>query len=530
MSLLLDALKKAADDKIKNTGNTSPDDTTEDIKSDTNDSLQIEEKPSKEDQTDSLELELDLEAEEFETQKENAEHETDNPLNDDFPEVDESVVTNTATTADTENASETKTDLIEETETTVLDDSPIELIDSATDTAEDVRIEEAKNPAKSTISEDENQNSIASQLPDDAVSQIADEVTDEPSTSLPDDSSVAEPADKPENSRAQQQSSGKIKNEQALSALINKSNQYTRSENLKKNITIAILITLILIGSGLYFYIEMQTTSQDLYIAQNNSEVNRQPIIEKAIPAPNQPVKAPQQNIVKQTNTISKAQPVIKKPVVSKPRITQQASTQQISIVRTKKLDPIHVLLRDAYTAFHNEDYRKSESLYQKVKSREPNNRDALLGLAAIGIKEKRFEYARQKYQYLLKLNPRDSLAIAGMSSIESKVDPQLNESQLKFMLKQQPDSAHLYFALGSHYSSQNKWAEAQSAFFSAWSAENKNADYAYNLAVSLDHLDKKKQALDFYQLSLKLKQASDGNFSNTTTEERIKDLKKATQ
>jgi len=93
-------------------------------------------------------------------------------------------------------------------------------------------------------------------------------------------------------------------------------------------------------------------------------------------------------------------------------------------------------------------------------------------------------------------------------------------------MLKQQPDSAHLYFALGSLYTTQNRWPEAQSSYFSAWSAENKNADYAYNLAVSLDHLDKKKQALDFYQLSLKLKQASSGNFSQTDTQDRIHALK----
>jgi len=538
MSLLLDALKKAADDKIKNTGNTAPDETAADIKSGGNNSLQIDEKSSNEELSDSLELELDLETEQTDTQIENAENKTDSSLNDDFPEVDETVVTATVTSgkeARNKNSSKTKTDFIEETETTELDDSPLELTDSTTDKPEDVHKEETSSHSEKTILDNDYQKNAASELPDEKSSEISEAVTEETSASLPIDTSAdkptEKPSEKPEINRLQQQSSGKIKNEQALSALINKSNQYTRSEKLKKNITIIILITLILIGSGLYFYIEMQTTSQDLYIAQNNSEVNRQPFIEKTIPAvPSKPVKAPQQNIVKQTNTISKAQPVIKKPVVTKPRITQQTSTKQISIVRTKKLDPIHVLLRDAYTAFHNEDYRKSESLYLKVKVREANNRDALLGLAAIGIKEKRFEYARQKYQYLLKLNPRDSLAIAGMSSIESKVDPQLNESQLKFMLKQQPDSAHLYFALGSQYSSQNKWAEAQSAFFSAWSAENKNADYAYNLAVSLDHLDKKKQALDFYQLSLKLKQASDGNFSNASTEQRIKALKKAVQ
>jgi len=533
MSLLLDALKKAADDKIKNTANASSDNTqgakTEREKN-SSVSLQVDKQVNTEGtEIDSLELELNLEPETTDSTKK-----VDNPLNDDFPEVDETVITQT------NNETEKKTDFIDEIQSNDLEDSPLELTDDNTvvESAETIKNETTVSN-DNILSNDENQNkteteafkepvSDKSELPPNSMSEAIPETTAEP-TAEPEApaKSPVQPADEQTNyKQAQQKANGKIENEQALSALINKSNQHSRSEKLKKNITIGILITLILIGSGLYFYIEMQTTSQDLYIAQNNTAVNRQPNIQNVTPAPaQQPLSSPNQNVIQPKNTISQIRPTTKTPVVTKARPAQQPSSQPISIVRTTKKDPIHVLLRDAYNAFHNEDYRKSESLYQKVKKREPNNRDALLGLAAIGIKEKRFEYARQKYQFILKLNPRDSLATAGMSSIESRVDPQLNESQLKFMLKQQPDSAHLYFALGSQYSSQNKWAEAQSSFFSAWSAENKNADYAYNLAVSLDHLDKKKQALDFYRLSLKLKKASSGNFSEADTEQRIHTL-----
>ncbi|MCW9046907.1 MAG: hypothetical protein OQK46_02415 [Gammaproteobacteria bacterium] len=523
MSLLLDALKKAADDKIKNTANNTSagaDDSTKDsvtvakteIEQDSTDNLAIGE-PANTDitQTESLELELDFEAETTDTTSE-----IDKAINDDFPQVDDTVITK----ADKEPEPEKTTDVIDEINSNDLDDSPLDLTEekNSLESSTVIDNEETPNSENVIVSNDENvidNNSLEEDIHEKP------EITADTTPQSP-----AKPTiDRSSSNHAQQRASKKIENEQALSALINKSNQYSRSEKLKKNITIAILITLILIGSALYFYIEMQTTSQDLYITQNSSAVNREADIQNVIPPPAQPLSPPKQNIVKPANTTSQIKPVTKPPVINKPRVTQKARTQPISFVRTNKPDPIHVLLGEAYKAFHNEDYRKSESLYKKVKTREPKNRDALLGLAAIGIKEKRFEYARQKYQYLLKLNPRDSLAIAGISSIESRVDPQLNESQLKFMLKQQPDSAHLYFALGSQYSSQNKWAEAQSAFFSAWSAENKNADYAYNLAVSLDHLDKKKQALDFYQLSLKLKQASSGNFSKIDTEQRIHTL-----
>ncbi|VAW54718.1 hypothetical protein MNBD_GAMMA07-1027, partial [hydrothermal vent metagenome] len=179
-----------------------------------------------------------------------------------------------------------------------------------------------------------------------------------------------------------------------------------------------------------------------------------------------------------------------------------------------------------AYNEFHNKNYNISKKFYTKVLSNDIKNRDALLGLAAIAIKNNNYEYARQKYLYLLKLNPRDSVAIAGLSSLNNNANSQLSESQLKFLLKQKPDSSHLYFALGTLYSTQKKWPEAQSAYFNAWSSDNKNSDYTYNLAVSLDHLNKKKQALKFYLLSLKLQAASGGNFSESNTQKRIQILK----
>lgn len=122
-------------------------------------------------------------------------------------------------------------------------------------------------------------------------------------------------------------------------------------------------------------------------------------------------------------------------------------------------------------------------------------------------------------------MNPKDSIAIAGLSSIQNKINSELSESELKFMLREQPEAAHLYFALGSIYANQKKWADAQASFFSAWSAENTNADYAFNLAVSLDQLGKKVQAKQLYELSLKLNQVKKGNFSKQTVEKRIQTL-----
>ena len=67
-------------------------------------------------------------------------------------------------------------------------------------------------------------------------------------------------------------------------------------------------------------------------------------------------------------------------------------------------------------------------------------------------------------------------------------------------MLQNSPDDTHLNFALGNVYAQQNKWKLAQQSYFNAWQHDNENADYIFNLAVSMDQLGKQKQAVDLYR------------------------------
>ena len=467
MSLLLDALKKAADDKKKNLAVN-----------------ETEETPTSE---ESLELELDLEAEIEETS-----------TNEDFPEVDEiSIPQATVKPSITEIPSPETTEETDTVSTNVIPDET-DSIDAEHLVETDVQAETIDTSNKDNLDTEPTTEPLAATdntNPDDKTGTVKEP----PKTSAP----------STENNSA----SKSIENEKALLALINKSNQRSKQAQLKQTITIAILVSLLLIGSGLFFYIKMDTASQEIFIANNNqAPVNRTLEIKQKITPP---------VISKTNNIIKKATPAKK---ITPNKIAKKS--KPIHVVHTEKKDPVNTLILEAYNQFHVENYNQASKLYNQALLREPNNRDALLGLSAIAVKQQRYEFARQKYQYLLRLNPKDSIAIAGISSINNNNGPQLNESQLKFMLKEQPDSAHLYFALGSLYSSHNKWPEAQSAYFSAWSIDNKNADYAYNLAVSLDHLDKHDQALNFYELGLKLKQASSGNFSAKNVLQRTHTLK----
>lgn len=100
-----------------------------------------------------------------------------------------------------------------------------------------------------------------------------------------------------------------------------------------------------------------------------------------------------------------------------------------------------------------------------------------------------------------------------------------VNESQLKLLLDQNPESPQVHFSLGSFYAKQVRWPEAQQAFFNAFSGDNTNPDYAYNLAVSLDQIGQVKAALDHYRQALKLADKRRVSFNTSQILARIQKL-----
>ena len=154
-----------------------------------------------------------------------------------------------------------------------------------------------------------------------------------------------------------------------------------------------------------------------------------------------------------------------------------------------------------------------------------PRDRDALLGLATIDARTQRFESAEARYLRVLELDPRDPYAQAGLISLRGQTDPLQSESRIKNMLAQQPDAAFLYFPLGNQYAAQGRWSEAQAAYFRAFSADPDNPDYAYNLAVSLDHLGQGKLALEYYRRALALAGNRAVGFNSAQVESRVREL-----
>jgi tetratricopeptide (TPR) repeat protein len=194
-----------------------------------------------------------------------------------------------------------------------------------------------------------------------------------------------------------------------------------------------------------------------------------------------------------------------------------------ISLQRKVETDAVTPALLDAYQAYQRGDYLTAAQGYRQVLNRDEHNRDALLGLAAIAQQQGQDETAQNYYRQLLQLNPRDPAAQAALTAYSP--DAGDTESRLKLLLAEQPRSGALNFALGNFYAEQSGWGDAQQYFFNAHTLEPANAQFTFNLAVSLDHLGQRKLAAQYYQQAVQLDTSGNSGFDHAQAQQRLNEL-----
>ena len=261
-------------------------------------------------------------------------------------------------------------------------------------------------------------------------------------------------------------------------------------------------------------------------------------------------VQAKKDNKVKPVVTVFEApevKPVIAKPKkITKPKISvkpvtapkpsanikqaiktpvKKQSDEKFNIVRQEKDDPILSKLENAYKFYQVGNFENAKQVYQSVLSKESSNRDARLGLAAIALQSGDLAQAHRHYKYLLKINSKDSVALSGVMSAITGANALKSESQIKLLLDQEPQAAHLHFTLGNLMAAQSRWSDAQQSYFQAYSFDPDNADYAYNLAISLDYLGQKNTAITYYKKSLVLSKNRNVSFSAAAVVKRMNSL-----
>lgn len=196
-----------------------------------------------------------------------------------------------------------------------------------------------------------------------------------------------------------------------------------------------------------------------------------------------------------------------------------------LKLARSVQPDAVHPELMRAYEALRNGDFETARALYQRRVQTDPLSLDAQLGLATVGARTGDRALANRHYRDALAIDPRNETAIAGVLAISGNGSVANQETQLRTMLGQNPSASSLHFSLGNLLASQNRWVEAQQAYFEAYRLHADVADHAYNLAVSLDHLGQARLAREYYLKALDLQPRSRGQFDTAAVAGRVQEL-----
>ncbi|MCW5620107.1 MAG: tetratricopeptide repeat protein [Burkholderiales bacterium] len=155
------------------------------------------------------------------------------------------------------------------------------------------------------------------------------------------------------------------------------------------------------------------------------------------------------------------------------------------------------VSVLNAWHALRSGRHAEALRLYRAALDDDPRNVHALLGLAATMP-----DAAQDLYHRVLELEPGNAAARANLIALQIEAGIEPSEGEISELITRQP-SDFLYALLGHLHARQQRWPQAQEAFFEALQLQPSDAGHAYNLAVSLEHLGQRTLALDYYRRAL---------------------------
>lgn len=301
---------------------------------------------------------------------------------------------------------------------------------------------------------------------------------------------------------------------------------------------VALLAAIIAVGYGIYLYISLQPPAAVVLPPPNVAP----PVAPAAIdPVPaypasvTLPVPAPAALPVApalpqaETGTAAPALPPVEAAAPARLLAAPSSAADNTRTIARTPVAPLQfqpdthtALLSQAYAAYQRGALTEAQRLYTQAAARN-RSIDALLGLAAIASVQNREVDAQRLYREVLDIDPRHAAAQAALLDLLGNTNNQATESRLKTLIDREP-SPQLYQTLGNLYADQARWNDAQAAYFEAYRGAPGNADYAFNLAVSLDQLRQTAAALRYYEKALAL--GGVHRFDHAQAEARVQQLK----
>jgi tetratricopeptide (TPR) repeat protein len=315
------------------------------------------------------------------------------------------------------------------------------------------------------------------------------------------------------------------------------------------------ILGVVCVATAVYFWIQLRPPAS-LYISNPKPPANEQPVavappqsrplseaapssaipglptaplaaaeVRPAPPVPKAEVAPPPPRAEAAPRPAPRAEP---RPRVRTPAVASAPASMSVraAVSPSRPAARIHPLVSSGYAAYQAGDMERARLDYQSVLRDEPGNRDALLGLAAVETRAGRFANAETLYRRLLHADPRDPHAQAGLLGLRTaEVNPVSAESRLKGLLASDSAEAVLYFSLGNQYAQQGRWPEALQAYAKAAGMEPDNPDFAYNYAVSLEHVRQPMAALQQYRRALALGLHHSVSFDAAAAQARVETL-----
>ncbi|MBL4582175.1 MAG: tetratricopeptide repeat protein [Gammaproteobacteria bacterium] len=241
------------------------------------------------------------------------------------------------------------------------------------------------------------------------------------------------------------------------------------------------------------------------------------------------------ETVIADTPEISAEIEVVVQPVANTD-VQFAALIEPINLISFRKQEAVATVDENvgrAYAAYQQGSLDQAEILYRQALARDPRQRDALLGLANIMARNGNSTETLGLYSRLLDRNPSDPIARAGLMELLPAGSSSEQEAELKRLLNEHPDVAALSYAYGNFLALNQRWSEAQQAYFRALQLAKSDAvpnglvnpDYAFNLAVSLEHLNQSEPAQNYYREALGYSTNHSAGFDLTAVRSRLTNL-----
>ena len=182
-----------------------------------------------------------------------------------------------------------------------------------------------------------------------------------------------------------------------------------------------------------------------------------------------------------------------------------QASIATLSVTRSEGPSPIDRHVQAGYQALASGNVANAQTEYFAALELDPNNVDALMGVATVAARDGNSKAAASAYAKVLKLEPGNPDATAAMATLGANGSTgENNESRLKILIASGDGGRPaLHAALAGVYAADSRWPEAAQEYFTALAKDPGNPDLAFNVAASLDQNRNPGMALAYYGQAL---------------------------